>query len=202
MGARTDTARAEVIAAREGLVAEVDRLEAAARSAVDIPARIRRAPAQTAGAAAGAAFLLAGGPGRLFRRARRLVLGPEADLPKSMLPDEVEKTLRKLGRDGEKVRGTLEREFADYLESKSKARKERDLGAVAAVLLSNALKPASTKAGKELAARLISPDGPSFSEAVERVRARRAAGKGDRPAANGDAPAARKAAEPEADARR
>ena len=35
-------------------------------------------------------------------------------LPPSMLPDEIEKTLRKLGDDGDKVRGALERDFAAY----------------------------------------------------------------------------------------
>ena len=104
VGAPTDAARTEVLAARDevlaarqGLEGEVVRLEASARAAVDIPARLRREPAKVLGAAGGAAFLLLGGPKRLFRRARRAVLGPDADLPKSMLPDEVEKTLKKLG---------------------------------------------------------------------------------------------------------
>jgi hypothetical protein len=177
VGARTDAARAEVLAAREQLVEEVERLEAAGRSAVDIPSKIRHAPAQTAGAAAGAVFLLAGGPQRLLRRARRAVLGPQADIPKSMLPKEVEKELRKLGDDGEKVRRILEREFASYLEDRSKVRRERDLSAVMALLASAALKPAVTRAGRELAERLFSPDNASFSEAVERVRARREAAR-------------------------
>ncbi|TMC65847.1 MAG: hypothetical protein E6J17_01500, partial [Chloroflexi bacterium] len=81
MGARTDAARAQVVAARAELADEVTRLEAAGRSAVDVPARIRRAPAKTAGVAAGAAFLLVGGPQRLFRRVKRAVVGPEQELP-------------------------------------------------------------------------------------------------------------------------
>lgn len=107
MGARTDAARAEVVAARLGLRTEVDRLEASGRSAVDIPAKVRREPVKTAGLAAGAAFLVAGGPKRVLRGVRRAVLGPEPPLPKSMLPDEVEKTLRKMGSDGDRIRGTL-----------------------------------------------------------------------------------------------
>jgi hypothetical protein len=91
-----------------------------------------------------------------------------------MLPQEVDRTLRKLGTDGEKVRGTLEREFADYLEAKSKARKERDLAAVAAVVLGNILKPASSQAGKRLAQSLFSPDRKSFEDALRRMGARRA----------------------------
>ena len=119
MAARTDAARAAAVASRAELAEEVARLEAAGRAAVDIPAKIRRAPAQTAGLAAGAAFIVAGGPKRLIRGFRRAVFGPEADLPKSMLPREVDKTLKKLGSDGDKVRGTLEREFASYLDEKA-----------------------------------------------------------------------------------
>ena len=44
MGARTDAARAEVLAAREGLDEELVRLEASGRAAVDIPARLKREP--------------------------------------------------------------------------------------------------------------------------------------------------------------
>jgi len=172
VGKGTDAARAEVLAAREGLGEELVRLEAAGRAAVDIPARIRREPAKVAGTAAGAVFLLLGGPKRVFSGLRRAVLGPEADLPKSMLPPEVEKTLRKLGPDGEKVRGTLEREFADYLEEKAPQRKQRDLGAVAAGLLGGALRPVTARAGRELIQRLFEPDNATFGDALRRARTR------------------------------
>jgi len=172
VGARTDAARAEVLAARQGLEDEVVRLEASARAAVDIPARLRREPAKVGGAAVGAAFLLLGGPKRLFRRARTAVFGPQAGMPKSMLPDEIEKTLRKLGPDGEKVRGTLEREFAKFLEERAPERKNADLMALAGGLLGNALRPASVKAGREFAERLFDPDGPSFAEGLRKARAR------------------------------
>src|SRR5207249_8738064 len=98
-----------------------------------IPAKIRRAPARTAGLAAGAAFVVAGGPKRMLRAARRAIRGPDAELPKSMLPKEVDKTLRKLVTDGDKVRGTLEREFAGYLDEKADVRRQRDLSATAAL---------------------------------------------------------------------
>ncbi|HET9681948.1 MAG TPA: hypothetical protein VFP19_07905 [Candidatus Limnocylindrales bacterium] len=172
MGPRTSAARAEVVAAREGLADEAIRLEASARAAVDIPARIRREPLKMAGAASGAAFLLLGGPGRLVRGIRKAVFGPDAELPKSMLPGEVEKTLRKLGPDGEKVRGTLEREFASYLDEKAPQRKERDLGAAAGGLLTTLLKPLTVRAGRELVERLFDPDGATFGEALGRARAR------------------------------
>jgi hypothetical protein len=175
VGTRTDAARAEVLAAREGLGEELIRLEASGRAAVDIPARLRREPAKVAGTAAGAAFLLFGGPGRLVRGVRRALLGPEAELPKSMLPPEVEKTLKKLGADGEKVRGTLEREFADYLEEKAPARKERDLGLAAGGIVASLLKPVSIRLGRQLAERMLNPDGPSFADGLRRARARTSA---------------------------
>lgn len=172
MGARTSAARAEVVAARDGLAEEAVRLEAAGRAAVDIPARIRREPLKVAGAASGAAFLLLGGPGRAFRGIRRAILGPNADLPKSMLPPEVEKTLRKLGSDGDKVRGTLEREFADYLEEKAPRRRERDLGLAAGGLVASLLRPVTIRAGKELAERLLNADPATFTDALRRARTR------------------------------
>jgi hypothetical protein len=181
VGARTDAARAQVLAARGELAEEVVRLEAAGRAAVDVPARIRRAPAKTAGVAAGAAFLVLGGPQRLFRRVKRAVVGPEQELPKSMLPKEVDKALRKMGTDGEKVRGTLEREFAKYLDEHKEERENRDLGVVGALLLSNIAKPITERAGRRLAQELFTADRVSFQEAVERVRARREAGKGTDP---------------------
>ena len=175
MGARTDAARAEVLAAREGLGDELERLEAAGRAAIDIPARLRREPAKLAGSAAGAAFLLLGGPGRVVRGIRRAIFGKDAELPKSMLPPEVEKTLKGLGPDGEKIRGTLEREFADYLEEKAPQRRERDLGSAAGGLLANVLRPLTIRAGRQLAEQLLNPDGATLGEALRRTRRRGAA---------------------------
>lgn len=172
MGAETDAARAEVLASRAALLNEVQRLEGAARTAVDIPGKVRRAPAKTAGLAAGTAFVVLGGPQRLFRRARRAVLGPQADMPKSLLPKDVEKTVKKLGSDGDKVRGTLEREFARYLDDRAKVRKQADMSELATTVAANVLKPLSSRFGKQLVERLFAPDSAGFDEAVAKVRAR------------------------------
>ena len=179
MGARTDAARAEVLAARQQLDDELVRLEASARAAVDIPAKVRRDPVKTAGLAAGAGFVLLGGPQRLLRRARRAVLGPKEPLPPSMLPKEVDKALQKLGDDGQKVRGVLEREFANYLDATAEKRKERDLSAVAALTLAGVAKPVAQRFGRQLVEQLFSPDRPGFGEQLERVRARRASAVAD-----------------------
>jgi hypothetical protein len=187
VGARTDAARAEVLAARAGLEEELVRLEASGRAAVDIPARLKREPAKVLGTAGGAAFLLLGGPKRVFKGVRRAIFGRDADLPKSMLPPEIEKTLKKLGPDGEKVRGTLEREFADYLDEKAPQRKDRDLGATTALLLGGVLKPVVQRFGKQLAERALDPDSGTFAEALKRTRERQNGAAGG-PKRNGSRP--------------
>jgi hypothetical protein len=133
---------------------------------------------KTAGLAAGAVFLVAGGPKRVFRRVKRVIAGPEAPLPKSMLPPEVDKALRKMGSDGDKVRGTIEREFAEYLEAHQGERDKRDLGAVLALLLSGLSRPFLQQASRRMAGRLFSSDSGTFEDAIMRIRARREAGKG------------------------
>ena len=172
MGAETEAARAEVLASRAALLEQGHRLQASARAAVDIPGNIKRQPAKTAGLVAGTAFVALGGPQRLFRRARRMVQGPKADLPKSMLPDQVEKQLRKLGTDGDKVRSVLEREFMHYLDERSKVRKQQDTALVGLAIAGNVLRPLSDRLGKQLAERLFSPDSAAFDQALAKVRAR------------------------------
>jgi hypothetical protein len=125
VAAEADAARERVLAARTELATEVERLQASARAAVDIPAKVRRHPAQVAAAVGGVGFLALGGPRRLFRRAKAAIVGPDQPLPESMLPEEVEKALKKLGTDGERVRGTIERDFADYLKVAQKRRGPR-----------------------------------------------------------------------------
>jgi len=173
VGARTDAARAEVLAARDGLDEELVRLEAAGRAAVDIPTRLRREPAKVLGTAGGAAFLLLGGPKRVLKGFQRAILGEKGSMPKSMLPPEIEKQLKKLGPDGEKVRGTIEREFANYLNETAPQRRERDLTGTAAAMLGGVLLPVTKRLGKQLAERALDPDGFTFAEGMRRARARR-----------------------------
>jgi hypothetical protein len=179
VGARTDAARAEVVARRQLLLVEVDRLEAAGRSAIDIPAKIRRAPAKTAALAFGTGFLVLGGPKRTYRAVRRAIFGPAADLPKSMLPDEIDKALRSLGGDGDRVRGVIEREFADYLDKTKPVREARDLRGTISELGGSLLRPATTEAGKRLAKELFKPEGGSFNSVIDRIQARRGARRAD-----------------------
>ncbi|HEX5823895.1 MAG TPA: hypothetical protein VFY18_05475 [Candidatus Limnocylindrales bacterium] len=186
MGTRTDAAHAQVLAARADFDEQVDRLEAAGRAAVDIPAKVRDNPVKAVGVAAGGAFLALGGPKRLFRRAKRAVTGKEEELPSEFLPKEVEKTLRKLGSDGKAVRGTLEREFANYLDDRSKARKKEGVVAAATAIALGALRPIAIRGGRQMAERMLDPNGPSFQEQLEKIRERRRTG-GDSAGAPDDA---------------
>jgi hypothetical protein len=175
VGTRTDAAEAAVVAARADLADQVDRLEAAGRAAVDIPAKVKANPAKAAGVAAGGAFLAVGGPKRLFRRAKRAITGKDEELPSELLPKEVEKTLKKLGTDGRAVRGTLEREFARYLDERQNERKKEGVVAAATGLALTALRPIAMRGGRQIAERMLDPNQPAFNEQLAKVRARRAA---------------------------
>jgi hypothetical protein len=178
VGTRTDAALAEVVAARADLGEQVDRLEAAGRAAVDVPAKVRSNPAKAAGIAAGGAFLAVGGPKRLLRRARRAITGKEEELPSELLPKDVEKALRKIGTDGSKVRGTLERDFAKYLDERAKERKKEGVTAAITGVALSALRPIAIRGGRQIAERMLDPNGPAFADQLEKIRERRRSGGG------------------------
>jgi hypothetical protein len=176
VGARTDAARAEVLASREALLEERNRLEASARAAFDIPAKIRREPVKTAGLAAGAGFLLLGGPKKTVRGVRSRLFGKKpVEAPPSLLPDEVQRIVDSLGAESPKVKATLEREFADYLDATKATRRGRGLGANMTKLAAAAAAPVIAKAGQDLAERLFNPDANLFDDALAQVRKREAA---------------------------
>jgi hypothetical protein len=176
----TDAARDRVLAARASLGEELEVLEASARTAVDIPAKIRRHPARAAAVAGGTGFLVVGGPGRVFRAAKRAVRGPDAELPHTMLPDEIEKSLRKLGSDGDKVRGTLERDFADYA---AKAQKERARWRT--LLFVSIARPLIVRGSKAAVDWVFRADDDGFQARLAQIRGRTAA-QADRTADAGE----------------
>ena len=171
MATEQDAARLRVLAARADLAEEVQLLEASARAAVDIPAKIKRSPAKAAALAGGVGFLALKGPQRLFGAARRAVRGEPDPLPSRMLPDEVEKTLRKLGKDGEKVRGALERDFAEYAKKSAKDRQ-----AIGSVLLLALGRPLAGRAARAIGDAIFSPNPQDISARLAQVRER--AGEG------------------------
>jgi hypothetical protein len=162
-----DAARDRVLAARSELASQVEVLEASARSAVDIPARIRESPAKAAAIAGAAGFILLRGPARIYRFVRKKVTGSPAPMPKRMLPKEIEKSLRSLGDDGDKVRGTIERDFAEYAK---KAEKDRR-GLLSALMLALA-RPVVTRGAKVAGEYLLSPRREGVGTRLGEVRAR------------------------------
>ena len=167
MATETDAARDRVLAARAALGEELETLEASARAAVDIPAKIKRSPAKFAAVAGSAAFLVVGGPRRVFRAGVRAATGAPEPLPRAMLPKEVEKTLRKLGDDGEVVRGALERDFATYAKQASK-----DRSAPRALLLTTIARPLLASGTKAAAKWLFRNDDEGFQARLAQVRER------------------------------
>jgi hypothetical protein len=169
VGARTDAARAEVVAARRDLATEYDQLGRATRDAVDVPAKIRRAPARSAALAGGAAFLVLGGPRRVLGRLKRAVRGEPAPLPKSMLPDEVEKAVRSLGSDGNAVRGALERSFAEYLDKRGDFA-QRGVKTATTEAVASTIRLAGRAAGVQLVRRMLAGESSELAGAVDQVR--------------------------------
>jgi hypothetical protein len=87
-------------------------------------------------------------------------------MPTQMLPEEIEKTLRKLGPDGDKVRGALERDFAAYV---SKAAVERSR--TRRILLLSILQPFLSAGAKRAANWVVSPDKAGFQRRLAELRA-------------------------------
>ena len=116
-------AAADVAAARAALALSLDELTDAAKSAVDIPAKVRRNPGKTLALAGGAGFLVAGGPKRVLRAVTsRVAPASKRDPGSGLLPDEIDRVLRRsaVAKDPE-VRRAIEADFADYLRRKGKA---------------------------------------------------------------------------------
>lgn len=177
MGEGTQSPRAEVLAARAEVLAslgkldeELLRLEASARAAVDIKAKVKRSPGKAAGAAAGVAFVAVGGPRRILRRTRNAIFGAPNPLPESMLPKDVDKALRALGDDGDKVRGAIEREFAAYLEEKTPELRSRSLTPSLAKVAVAFGRPIAFRYGVRVANELLGTDSAQFSDRLAQVR--------------------------------
>lgn len=157
----------DVIVARQALAAELVRLEASARAAVDIKAKVRRNPGKTAAAVGGTAFVVLGGPRRVFRSVKHRIVGKPDPLPPSLLPDQVEKAVRALGDDGTKVRGALEREFAAFVD----ANRKTDSRFLRRVLLTGGV-PIASQVGSEIMKRVFAASADDVEERENAIRAR------------------------------
>ena len=171
MASEQDAARDRVLAARAEFDQQVEALETSGRAALDIPARIRQSPAKAAAVVGAIGFLIVGGPGRLIRAVRRRLFGEPAPMPKRMLPKDIEKTLRSMGDDGDKVRGTLERDFAQYAKKADKDRK----GLLSVALLALA-RPLLARGAKSAVEFLVSPspEGEGRPTRLDELRAQAA----------------------------
>lgn len=167
MATEQDAARDRVLAARAELGEQFQLLEASTRATLDIPARVRRSPAKAAAIAGGLGFLALKGPQRTFGLARRIVRGPNAALPTSMLPDEIDRTLRSLGDDGDRVRGAIERDFAAYARKAEKGRRQ-----LRTLVLLSVARPLMAATARAAAKAFLTPDETTFDERLGKVRDR------------------------------
>lgn len=185
MATEQDAARDRVLAARAELGEQLVLLEASTRATFDIPARVKRSPAKAAAIAGGVGFVVLKGPQRTVGAVRRVVFGPKAALPKSLLPEEIDKTLRALGDDGDKVRGVIERDFADYARKAEKGR-----GNLRTLLLLSVARPIVAAGTRAAMKAFLTPDETTFDERLGAVRDRmRERLSNQPPTADGSAPA-------------
>ena len=128
---------------------------------------MRRNPGKTAAAVGGTAFVVLGGPRRVFRSVKHRIVGKPDPLPPSLLPDQVEKAVRALGDDGAKVRGALEREFAAFVDTNRKT----DSRFVRRVLLTGGV-PLASRVGSEIMKRVLAASADDVEAREEAIRAR------------------------------
>jgi hypothetical protein len=154
-------ARKQVRAAQAAFQDDMDTLSDASRSAMDIPAKVRKSPVKSAALAGGAGFLLLGGPRRvagavISRVAPKRKRGPYDGL----LPRDIERILRDTGAaDMPGVRDALERDFAEYLKRKGKVEDQRPNAADSLWRTYDAVVgPLGTVAARTLVERLFAAD--------------------------------------------
>ena len=177
MGEETAEARKQVAAAREALSDEVDELESAARSALDIPAKVRKHPVETVGLGAGIVLLAVGAPRRGIRWVERKLRGGKAEPPPRALPREIQRAIDDLGPDAAAVRARLDREFARFLQRERKeGRIERDPRQTVLRVVEAFAIPVGAQMARRLTERLfaadptrppVSPDGREKSSGTE-----------------------------------
>ena len=168
-------AMAQLTAARTALGGSLDDLTDAAKSAVDIPAKVRRNPGKTLALAGGAGFLIAGGPKRVLRAfTSRVSPRPERDPYDGLLPDEIERVLRDsaVAKDPA-VRRALEEDFADYLQRKGRVEPSTKPAAVFWRTFDRVAGPLGTAGARLLVMRLMEAEktrARARAEAYERDR--------------------------------
>jgi hypothetical protein len=154
-------ARTQVRAAQSGFQDDLDTLSDATRSAMDIPAKVRKSPVKSAALAGGAGFLLLGGPRRVMGAViSRVAPKRKRDPYDGLLPQDIERVLRDSGAaELPGVREALERDFAEYLKRKGKAEDRRPNAADSLWRTYDAVVgPMGTVAARLLVERLFAAD--------------------------------------------
>ncbi|MFN8519986.1 MAG: hypothetical protein U0667_11490 [Chloroflexota bacterium] len=160
-------ARAQVKVAQASLQDDLDTLSEATRSAMDIPAKVRKSPVKSAALAGGAGFLLLGGPRRVMGAVISKVAPKRTRSPyEGLLPKEIERVLRDSGAaDLPGVREALEKDFAEYLKRKGKAEDRRPTAADSLWrTYDSVVGPMGTVAARLLVERLFAADRKRPSE--------------------------------------
>jgi hypothetical protein len=154
-------ARTQVRAAQAAFQDDLDTMSEATRSAMDIPAKVRKSPVKSAALAGGAGFLLLGGPRRVMGAVvSRVAPKRQRDPYAGLLPDQVERILRDSGAaDLPGVREALERDFAEYLRAKGKVEAKTPTAATSLWRTYDAVVgPLGTVAARLLVERLFAAD--------------------------------------------
>lgn len=154
-------ARKQVRAAQAAFQDDLDTLSEATRSAMDIPAKVRKNPVKSAALAGGAGFLLLGGPRRVAGALISRVTPKRRRSPyEGLLPRDIERVLRDTGAaEVPGIREALERDFAEYLKHKGQVETSRPNAADSLWRTYDAVVgPLGTVAARTLVERLFAAD--------------------------------------------
>jgi hypothetical protein len=182
MATSTEEARRKVIEAREALGVELDEFTSAARSAADIPSKVRKRPLETAALAAGAGFLFVGGPKRVLQAVGAKVRPQRRRPHEGLLPKEIHKVVKKdAGPHSPEIEAALEKDFADYLKKKAEGKPGPSATQSLWKTYDAILAPLGVVVAKQLSDRLFAADkdrARAGQEAPDAAAAKRKRGSG------------------------
>ncbi|MEX1295456.1 MAG: hypothetical protein AB1Z67_04710 [Candidatus Limnocylindrales bacterium] len=171
-------AMVELEAARTQFSESLDGLSEATRSALDVPAKIKRNPVKAAALVGGTGFLLVGGPRRVARYVGRRVFPQRPDPHAGILPPEIEKVLKDSGvaKDPD-IRRALNKDFAEYLKKKGRYEPEPTAQASFWRTFDRVAGPLGTAGARVMVQRLMEAEqdrAVTRAEMRERSKARKA----------------------------
>ncbi|MBA2490118.1 MAG: hypothetical protein H0V36_12510 [Chloroflexi bacterium] len=183
MAASTKQAQQGVVAARRQLGHELDEMRLATRSAVDIPAKVRKHPVETIGLIGGAGFLALGGPKRIIQAIEHRVRPTRKDRLKGILPKDIERMVDKTGQNAEQVRQRLEQDFFDWMAKRRPQQAPANARQSLWKTYDSFIGPLGALGAKSLIERLLAADPKRGSGASGSAASGSAASAQDRPEA-------------------